>query len=126
MCVHMWSHTYGEHLSIGGKLLGWVKENLCTFSFHIGMGNQYNVLYSRWIREVLSLSGIDVNTFKAGSSRSASSSAEARCGASPQQIVKHGDWSNLGTYQRFYNRELIDTPVGRLILSTFQCKFSLF
>ena len=81
---------------------------------------------SRWIREVLSLSGIDVNTFKAGSSRSASSSAEARCGASPQQIVKHGDWSNLGTYQRFYNRELIDTPVGRLILSTSQCKLVCF
>ena len=81
---------------------------------------------SRWIREVLSLSGIDVTTFKAGSSRSASSSAEARCGASPQQIVKHGDWSNLGTYQRFYNRELIDTPVGRLILSTSQCKLVCF
>ena len=78
---------------------------------------------SRWIREVLCLSGIDVTTFKAGSTRSASSSAAARCGASPQQIVKHGDWSNLGTYQRFYNRELIDTPVGRLILSTSQCKF---
>ena len=71
---------------------------------------------SRWIREVLSLSGIDVTTFKAGSTRGASSSAAARCGASPQQIVKHGDWSNLGTYQRFYNRELDDTPIGQLIL----------
>ena len=81
---------------------------------------------SHWIREVLSLSGIDVTTFKAGSSRSASSSAEARCGASPQQIVKHGDWSNLDMYQHFYNRELIDTPVGRLILSTFQCKLVCF
>ena len=56
---------------------------------------------SRWIREVLVLSGIDITTFRAGSTRSASSSAAARCGASPQQIVAHGDWSNLGTYQQW-------------------------
>ena len=80
---------------------------------------------SRWIREVLALSGIDITTFKAHSTRSASTSAAARCGASPQQIVSHGDWSNLGTYQRFYNRELSDTPVGRLILSSSQCEFIL-
>ena len=77
---------------------------------------------SRWIREVLVLSGIDVTTFKAGSTRSASSSAAARCGASPQQIMKLGDWSNLGTYHRFYNKELDDTPVGRLILSSSRCE----
>ena len=72
---------------------------------------------SRWIREVLSLSGIDITTFKAGSTRSASTSAAARFGASPEQIIKQGDWSNLGTYQRFYNRDLNDSPVGKLILS---------
>ena len=77
---------------------------------------------SRWIREVLFLSGIDITTFGAGSTRSASASAAARCGASPQQIMKQGDWSNLGTYQRFYDRVLADTPVGRLILSSSQCE----
>ena len=79
---------------------------------------------SRWIREVLGLSGIDITTFSAHSTRSASASAAARCGASPQQIMKQGDWSNLGTYQRFYDRVPDDTPVGRLILSS-QCKFCL-
>lgn len=78
---------------------------------------------SRWIKEVLFLSGIDVTTFNAHSTRSASTSAAARCGASPEQIVKQGDWSNLGVYQHFYNREIADSPVGRLILSTVQCEF---
>ena len=81
---------------------------------------------SRWIREVLALSGIDMTTFGAGSTRSASVSAAARCGASPAQIMKQGDWTNLGTYQRFYNKVLADTPVGRLILSGSQCKFYFY
>ena len=80
---------------------------------------------ARWIRQVLSLSGIDVSTFSAGSTRSASTSAAARFGASPEQIVRQGDWSNLGTYHRFYNRDLADSPVGRIILSASQCKLIL-
>ena len=78
---------------------------------------------SRWVREVLSLSGIDVSTFGPGSTRSASTSAARRKGASPDQIVRQGDWSNLGTYQRFYDRELADTPVGRLILASDDCEY---
>lgn len=80
---------------------------------------------SRWIRQVLSLSGIDITTFKAGSTRSASVSAANRFGASAEQIIKQGDWSNLGTYQRYYNRDLNDSPVGKLILSAAKCKFQL-
>ena len=77
---------------------------------------------SRWIRQVLVYSGIDVTTFKAGSTRSASTSAASRLGASPDQILKQGDWSNLGTYSRYYNKSLNDSPVGKLILSAAQCK----
>ena len=73
---------------------------------------------SRWIRQVLSLSGIDITTFKAGSTRSASVSAAARFGASAEQILNQGDWSNLGTYKRFYNKPLNDSSVGQLILSS--------
>ena len=73
---------------------------------------------SRWIRQVLSLSGIDITTFKAGSTRSASVSAAARFGASAEQILSQGDWSNLGTYNRFYNKPLNDSSVGQLILSS--------
>ena len=71
---------------------------------------------SRWIREVMHLSGIDISAFAPHSSRSASISEATRRGASPQQILSQGNWTNLGTYQRFYNREIHDTPIGRLIL----------
>ena len=71
---------------------------------------------SRWVKEVMRLSGIDTSTFLPGSTRGASASAAARRGASVSQILGAGDWTNLGTYQRFYQRQVADTPVGRLIL----------
>ena len=71
---------------------------------------------SRWLREVLYLSGVDTATFAPHSTRGASVSEAARRGASPAQIVAQGNWTNLGTYQRFYNREVHDTPIGQLIL----------
>ena len=84
---------------------------------------------SRWIKEVMSLAGIDTNVFLPGSTRSASVSAAARRGASIDKILGAGDWTNLGTYQRFYSRTVNDTPVGRLILEAavsfiiFHCFF---
>ena len=80
---------------------------------------------SRWIREVMHLAGIDISLFAPHSSRGASISEASRRGASPQQILSQGNWTNLGTYQRFYNREVHDTPIGRLILQASLCKFFL-
>ena len=81
---------------------------------------------SRWLRQVMELSGIDISTFKPGSTRGASSSMARRQGATPDQILKHGDWSNLGTYQKYYNRDLEQVPVGKLILRSSQCEFTFF
>ena len=78
---------------------------------------------SRWIREVLGMAGIDMSSFGPGSSRGASSSAAARQGASAQQIMAAGSWSNLGTFKKFYNKTVEDTPMGRLILQEANCKF---
>ena len=80
---------------------------------------------SRWIRQVLDYSGIDTTTFKAGSTRSASASAANRLGATPNQILNQGDWTNLGTFNKFYNKSLNDSPVGKLILSASNCKLNL-
>ena len=77
---------------------------------------------SRWIRQVMALSGIDISTFKPGSTRGASTSMARRQGATPGQIMGQGDWTNLGTYQRFYDREIHDVPVGQLILQSSTCK----
>ena len=78
---------------------------------------------SRWIREVMYLSGIDISHYAPHSSRGASISEASRRGASSHQIMSQGNWSNLGTYQRFYQREVDDTPIGRLILQASLCKF---
>ena len=77
---------------------------------------------SRWIREVMHMAGIDISSFAPHSCRGASISEATRRGASPQQILTQGNWTNLGTYQRFYNREIHDTPIGRLILQASLCK----
>ena len=81
---------------------------------------------SRWIKDVLSLAGIDTSRFSPGSTRSASVSAAARRGASMAQILGAGDWSNLGTYQHYYDRTVDDTPVGRLILEAAVSFFVYF
>ena len=77
---------------------------------------------SRWVREVMDLSGIDITTFAPHSTRGASISEATKRGATPKQILSQGNWSNLGTYQRFYNREIHDTPIGQLILQASTCK----
>ena len=67
---------------------------------------------SRWIKEVITLAGIDTSIFLPHSTRGASTSAAGRKGATVSQILGAGDWTNLGTYQRFYERTLANTPVG--------------
>ena len=74
----------------------------------------------------MALSGIDISTFKPGSTRGASASMASRQGATPIQIMRQGDWTNLGTYQRFYNREVHDTPVGQMILQSSICKLYFY
>ena len=78
---------------------------------------------SRWIREVLDMSGIDIGSFAPHSTRGASISEATKRGATASQILTQGNWKNLGTYQRFYNREVSDTPVGRLILQASLCEY---
>ena len=71
---------------------------------------------SRWIKEVMSLAGVDTSVFSPGSTRGASVSTLARRGASIEQILGAGDWSNTGTFERYYHRQVNNTPAGRLIL----------
>ena len=71
---------------------------------------------SRWIKEVMDMAGVDTSVFSPGSTCGASVSAAARKGASIDQILGAGDWTNTGTFERYYRRHVNDTPVGRLIL----------
>lgn len=64
---------------------------------------------SRWIKQVLSESGVDVSIFGAHSTRHASTSAAGRAGLNIDSIRKAAGWtSSSNAFAIFYNRTLID------------------
>ena len=84
------------------------KPNQLFLSFQTGLPVTKQTI-SRWVKEVMSLSGINTEMFLPGSTRGASASAAGRRGALVAQILGAGDWTNLGAYQRFYERNLANT-----------------
>ena len=71
---------------------------------------------SRWLVEVLKLSGIDTTTYKAHSYRGAGLSHAYQKGASIQQIVDAGNWANDSTFKKFYNAPSYESAIGNIIL----------
>lgn len=64
---------------------------------------------SGWVKAVLENSGVDINIFKAHSSRSASTS-KAKCeGCSLKDILKRGQWSGKTTWQKHYNKSVVNS-----------------
>ena len=62
---------------------------------------------ARWVRTVLSLSGMDVSIFKAQSFRSGSWSKGTSLGISIDLTLKNADWSNENTFTRFHRRDVL-------------------
>lgn len=63
---------------------------------------------SKWLKSVLSDSGIDVNVFKSHSYRHASSSKAAQEGVHIDAIYKSAGWSeNSRVFANFYNRPIV-------------------
>ena len=60
---------------------------------------------ARWLKQVLFMAGINVNTFKAHSYREASVSETAMVGCKTSEILKTADWS---TAKKFYLRDMGD------------------
>jgi hypothetical protein len=56
---------------------------------------------SRWVKQTLSLAGIDTGIFKAHSTRSAATSKAYNSGVSVHDILKQARWSNTSTLQNF-------------------------
>ena len=62
---------------------------------------------SGWLKKTFKQAGINTDLFKAHSTRSASSS-KASVGRPPLvEILKSGSWSHHCTWQRFYNKHII-------------------
>ena len=64
----------------------------------------------------MNLAGIDTNCYKAHTTRGVGPSIICKKGASPGKILEQGDWRNVSTFFKHYNRESEDSPAGRLIL----------
>ena len=77
---------------------------------------------ARWIKSVLTKSGIDTNTFKAHSTRCAAASSAANAGITTNDILNAADWSSESTFRNFYYKpttEAKDT-FGTAVLSSCQ------
>ena len=70
---------------------------------------------AKYILDVLSLSGINISSFKAHTTRGSLPSAMVKRGASPGQILAQGDWKKLGVFSKYYERFSEDSVEGRLI-----------
>ena len=76
---------------------------------------------SRWIKNTLKDSGIDMDTFSAYSTRHASTSAARRSGVDINVIKKAAGWSDKsGTFDKFYNRKIVQSKdsFAKSILNT--------
>lgn len=62
---------------------------------------------ARWLKLVLELSGIDVNTFKAHSYRGAAVSAAFNKGCSLKCILDTADWTSDKNFRKFYCRQAL-------------------
>ena len=61
---------------------------------------------ARWLKNVLSLAGIDTMIYKAHSYRGASASAAYNKGCSIRDILKTADWTSDKNFRKFYCRNL--------------------
>lgn len=62
---------------------------------------------ARWLKDVMTLAGINVNKYKAHSTRSAASSKAEALGLSIEEIIQQGNWSNKNTFEKFYKKPIV-------------------
>ena len=80
---------------------------------------------TRWLKTVLSLSGIDTKVFSAHSYRGASLSSAYNNGVSLDAILKAGDWTNADTLVNQFYAYTSYTPVGQMILNEYHLKVNI-
>ena len=90
------------------KLLSYVKPHSPISSSSV----------ARWIVTLLKLAGIDTNTFKSHSVRSASATAAASAGITTNQIMDAADWRSESVFERFYYKPANSNSVGQAVLSS--------
>ena len=84
-------------------------ETKLLISFHKPYQAVSRDTIRRWIKQVLSNSGIDTNVFSAYSTRSASVSAANLKGVPLDKILLAGGWSHASTFSEYYNKPIVST-----------------
>jgi len=62
---------------------------------------------SNWLKYLMKAAGVDVETFKGHSTRGAATSKARATGLSVAEIMANANWSNAGTFHRYYDREVV-------------------
>ena len=62
---------------------------------------------SRWLKLVLTDSGIDTSRFKPHSTRAANTSAASNASVSLDDILHTAGWSSESTFAKFYNKPIV-------------------
>ena len=75
---------------------------------------------ARWLKNILSLAGINSEIYSGHSFRGAGLSDAYSKGVSVEKIVQHGSWTNVRTFKTFYSAPSEDSSVGRIILDQFR------
>ena len=63
---------------------------------------------SRWIKDVLYEAGINIETFKAHSTRAAASSRARQDNVNVDDILKTAGWSSRHTFRKYYDKVILD------------------
>ena len=66
---------------------------------------------SDWLKNVLTSSGINVSLFTSLFTLSATTSKASASGLSMIEVIEQGTWSNMSTWQRFYQKDIIPIRV---------------
>ena len=72
---------------------------------------------SRWMKNLMEQSGIDVEQFKPHSVRAAATSAASTLGVSIKDILKTANWARESTFLKFYHKPIIKDKFGKAILN---------
>ena len=72
---------------------------------------------ANWLKALMAKAGIDTSTYKAHSTRSAATSKAYAQGMSLEEILAMANWTNAGTFFRYYKRESQGHSFGNRVLS---------
>ena len=73
---------------------------------------------ARWVKEVLTASGIDTTVYGPHSARAASSSAAKKGGASMQTVLDTAGWTTTSTFARYYLKPLNRRDYSEAVLDS--------